>query len=156
MTSIVGFERASCARACTVLAVCEQIWKMADALLSLGGFVDNIMRWVTHAGCTTSSQNICVQSRTGLVPSAPTSASGSAICQRTSLSMSPSKRPSRMPRGVVSSSSSEDCCTLRLFCACDRTGIGRTETGGHGPGRESFRRWRSTCICTLRWVSVSV
>lgn len=73
---------------------------------------------VTHAGCTTSSQNVCIQSRRGLVPSmfaSAVSASGSAICQSTSRSMSPSSRSSRMLRGVDSSSSSEDCCTLRLF-----------------------------------------
>lgn len=107
---------------------------------------------VTHAGCTTSSQNICVQSLTGLVPSAPISASVSANCQSTSLSMSPSSRSSRILRCVFSSSSSEDGCTLRLFCACDGTGMGRTGTEGHSPGRDSLRRWRSICNFTLQWV----
>ena len=100
-----------------------------------------------------SSQNVCVQSRRVLVPStsaSAVSASGSAICQSTSLSMSPSNRSSRMLRGVASSSSSEYCCTLRLFCVCDGTGTGRTGMGGHSPGRDSFRRWMSICIFTLR------
>lgn len=107
---------------------------------------------VTHAGCTTSSQNVCIQSRRGLVPSmmsaSAVSASGSAICQSTSRSMSPSSRSSRMLRGVASSSSSEDCCTLRFFRACD--GTGRMGTGGQCPERDSFTRWRSICIFTLR------
>lgn len=66
--------------------------------------------------------------------------------------MRPSSRSSRILRCVLSSSSSEDGCTLRLFCACDGTGMGRTGTEGHSPGRESLRRWSSICIFTLQWV----
>ena len=144
--SIVGSETVFFARACTGPAESEQIY---IGQVKFHFFLITHLS-VTHAGCTTSSQNICVQSRTGLVPSGPISASESANCQSTSLSMSPSSRSSRTLRCVLSSSSSEDGCTLRLFCACDGTGMGRTGTEGHSPGRESLRRWRSICMFTLQ------